>query len=311
MTGWPLIANDRLRDTVARQIDGGRLPHAVLIEGCDGSGKTTLVHFLARAAVCTAQEKPCDACRNCHLAAVGTHPDISFITPQDGKKTVTVAQIRALRNAAYVKPHQAACRVFIIRPAESMNESAQNALLKVLEEPPAGVLFFLLARSRTDLLPTVLSRCAIFSLHCPTVGEAAAWLCEHGTPAEKADSAAKSAQGCIGAALRLLDTKSPTPLWQTAQKILDAVQNGALYEQLQIFAPFEKDRVAAENLIEILKSETVRRIRELRSRPLRARPLESFYIRLHEAQDLLVTNINLPLLFCTLASETEQQRNRI
>lgn len=92
------------------------------------------------------------------MAGAGSHPDIYIAAPEDGKKNITVAQIRSLRNEAYVKPHIANGRAFIIDMADTMNEQSQNALLKVLEEPPGNTLFLLIAQSKAALLDTVISR---------------------------------------------------------------------------------------------------------------------------------------------------------
>ena len=133
MTG-PLIGNERINGSVLCAIKENRLPHAVIIEGEKGTGRHTLAGFLTRAFLCFGEEKPCGACESCRLAGAGSHPDIYIAAPEDGKKNITVAQIRSLRNEAYVKPHIANGRAFIIDMADTMNEQSQNALLKVLED---------------------------------------------------------------------------------------------------------------------------------------------------------------------------------
>ena len=122
---------------------------------------------LAAAALCEgAGEKPCGVCRQCRKVRGHIHPDVTLIeravSPDTGKlyKDIRIDQIRALSQDASVLPNDAAGKVYIFPHAEEMNIAAQNAFLKLLEEPPAWVTFLLCAESRTGLLPTVLSRCA-------------------------------------------------------------------------------------------------------------------------------------------------------
>ncbi len=143
----------------------GRLPHAFLFTGISGTGKAEMAERLAMALNCTgasgtddtAPMTPCGTCRACHKIASGTHPDILRIGPS--KAAIKVDQIRSLRDALAMKPFEARHRVVIVSPADTMNPSAANALLKALEEPPAGTVFVLIAEGSADLLPTIVSRC--------------------------------------------------------------------------------------------------------------------------------------------------------
>lgn len=120
---------------------------------------------LAAAAVCSGVGKrPCGACRNCRKAMQGIHPDVITIgLPLDDKgkqkKEILVDQIRTMISDAYVMPNEAERKVYIVENADSMNISAQNAALKLLEEPPAGVVILLCTVNTRQLLPTVRSRC--------------------------------------------------------------------------------------------------------------------------------------------------------
>ncbi|MEE1329623.1 MAG: ATP-binding protein, partial [Acutalibacteraceae bacterium] len=91
----PLVGNGRINDAVCSAVKENRLPHAIIIEGDKGTGRHTLAHFIASAAVCTAEIKPCGVCSSCRLAKAGTHPDIYFTAPDDGKKNISVAQVRS------------------------------------------------------------------------------------------------------------------------------------------------------------------------------------------------------------------------
>ena len=120
---------------------------------------------LAARAVCSgAEPRPCGKCRSCRKAAAGIHPDIiSIARAADAngrlRREITVDQIREMAADASILPNEAERKVYIIREAELMNESAQNAALKLLEEPPAWVVFILCTSNPERLLPTVRSRC--------------------------------------------------------------------------------------------------------------------------------------------------------
>lgn len=143
---------------------GERFPHAVLLEGEPGSGTDRLAADLARAAVCLSTgDKPCGVCAGCVKAAAGSHPDIFTVDGDANPRAFPVDTIRQIRADAYVRPNEAPRRVFVLLGVQNMSEISQNALLKILEEPPRSVIFILTAVSAAALLPTVRSRVQIFS----------------------------------------------------------------------------------------------------------------------------------------------------
>ena len=135
------------------------LSHAYLISGGAGDSRAALARRLTAAYLCQGSNPPCGTCRACRKAAAGAHPDVSLTAPLQGKQEISVEQIRALRSDVYVRPNEGARKVYVIHPADAMNPSAQNALLKVLEEGPAYAAFLLLAGEPGRLLDTVRSRC--------------------------------------------------------------------------------------------------------------------------------------------------------
>jgi DNA polymerase-3 subunit delta' len=145
-----------------------RLSHAYILSGPKGSGKHALALRLAAAYVCTDPgERPCGRCSGCRKVKGDIHPDVIRVAPAEGKRSILVEQVRALRADAYIRPNEAQRKVFVIEDAQAMNESAQNALLKVLEDGPAYLAFLLLTEDAQQLLPTIRSRCEILSLAAP------------------------------------------------------------------------------------------------------------------------------------------------
>jgi DNA polymerase-3 subunit delta' len=169
----------------------GGAPHAVLLVGPAGVGKTTLALDLAAGLLCTADEprldRPCGACRACRLVASGGHPDLHRLGPEGPGRQVVIGGpgtrargIRDLITDLALLPVEGGARVAIVEAAQRMNEDAQAALLKTLEEPPPGVTLILCADAEEPLLPTIRSRCARLRLGPVAVREVEAILVEHG-----------------------------------------------------------------------------------------------------------------------------------
>lgn len=148
----------------------GTPPHAILIAGPSGVGKTTLALDLAAGLLCTADEatdRPCRACRGCRLVERGVHADLHRLVPAGAGNQIRIGDrrepepgtIRRLVADLALLPVEGGARVAIVEGAERLNEDAQSALLKTLEEPPAGVVIVLCVEREDQLLPTVRSRC--------------------------------------------------------------------------------------------------------------------------------------------------------
>jgi hypothetical protein len=167
----------------------GPAPQAVLLVGPDGVGKTTLALDLAAGLLCTAAlaDRPCRVCRACRLVDHGSHPDLHRLGPAGPGRQVVIggpeARYRGVKDLIAdlaLMPVEGGARVAIIEASDRMNEDAQSALLKTLEEPPAGVTIVLCADQEARLLPTVRSRC--FRLRLGLVGprDIEAILADHG-----------------------------------------------------------------------------------------------------------------------------------
>ena len=158
-----LLGNDRLKENLTVSLSKGRVSHFYLISGPAGSGKRTLAKLLAAAILCQGRDKPCGVCGPCRKTLKNEHPD--FITIDDPeKKTVPVDLIRKARADIYIQPNESDYKIYLFPRAQDMGLPGQNALLKVLEEPPKYGVFILLTDNPEKLLPTVRSRCTELAL---------------------------------------------------------------------------------------------------------------------------------------------------
>ncbi len=175
-----------------------RMPHALLVQAPPGTGLFEFCTDCASALLC---EKPqangeaCGSCPGCNWFAQDNHPDYRLVQPESYAEPVEgelakdrksdqirIDQVRALQEFLAVGTHRAGYRVVLLHPADAMNPATQNALLKMLEEPPERTVFLLATASAHRLLPTVRSRCHVVDLPMPAAAEALAWLSAQSVP---------------------------------------------------------------------------------------------------------------------------------
>ena len=176
------------------------LPHALLLHGRSGVGKTVFARAFAAWLLCEGNRSAvaaCGQCEACRWFEQGNHPDFRQIEPEflsvergiegeasertkDPSKQIKIEQVRELQSFLAVGTHRAGRRVALVRPAEAMNTATANALLKSLEEPPPNTLFLLVSSQPARLLPTIRSRCQLVSLPAPTAEVAIEWLATQG-----------------------------------------------------------------------------------------------------------------------------------
>lgn len=227
-------------ETVKNAVTSGRFPHAFIIEGEPGSGRHTLARIIAAAAVCNDSDAPCGRCRECTLIAADNHCDVLTYAP-DGA-SFKVDTVREIRDNAYIIPIEAKRKVNILLECEKMNEQAQNALLKVLEEPPDFMVFILVCGSAAALLPTVRSRCVTLSVRNPDKDEAVSYLrLKTDRPEQDISDALALSHGNIGAAEAILNGDANNAAESAANFFESLVKRNRL-GALGVLYRFEKDR---------------------------------------------------------------------
>lgn len=160
-----LSLNENLEQTFSELIKKDRLPHAILIDGGDGEKRDRTAKFLAASFICSEDNRPCGKCTNCVKAFSDNHPDIIISNPESlNEKTFKIGLVRDIRSDAFVLPNEAIRKVYVLKSADKMNIQAQNALLKIIEEPPSYARFILECDSRASMLDTIMSRVTAFNL---------------------------------------------------------------------------------------------------------------------------------------------------
>lgn len=243
-----LLGNDQLKNNLEESLKKGHISHFYLISGPKGSGKHTLAKLLAAAILCQNPNKPCGVCHVCRKVLENSHPD--FITVDDPeKKTVTVDLIRQTIADIYVQPNESDHKIYLFPRAQDMGIPSQNALLKVLEEPPKYGVFILLTDNPERLLPTVRSRCTLLQMRALSEDLLRRQL-RYDFPAASAediDAAIFRSGGFHGQARALL-TEGSADVSAFAQ----AFQSKSALALVQVLTPMEKWKRDA--LIEALES---------------------------------------------------------
>lgn len=200
-----MLFNRTEKEKLLSEIASGKLSHAYLIEGGEGCGKTYFARFAAAAVLCTGDKPPCGKCPSCVKALAGSHPDLFYFSP-DKKASMGVETVRDIKKSLFFMPNDGDRKVYIIDDAQKMTVQAQNALLKFIEEPPASVLFFIVADKKESLRPTVVSRTRIISLAPSDNADIRRFLTSESKKSggEQIDEAINMAEGSPGKALKLL-----------------------------------------------------------------------------------------------------------
>ena len=276
--------------SVKRRLSAGRgLSHAYILAGPAGCGKRTLAAVLSQALVCSGPgEVPCGTCSDCRKAAAGIHPDI-LRAGADGKE-LTVARVWELRGDAYLLPNEAGRKVYLLENAQTMNNSAQNALLKILEDGPAYAAFLLLTDNAGALLPTVRSRCEGLSLSPVTPAEARDWLLRRfpDRPREEVLAAAGRCEGVLGRAVSWLEGDGQGEVQDAGARLAQLLLSGPEGVLLEACVGLEKwEREALGELLD----ETTRQL--LRALTAGADPRRVTFLtgRLRQLRQALAYNV--------------------
>lgn len=220
-----LTGRDELRLSLTRLVNTGRLSHAVLLTGPAGGGKYSWGRALARAILCRepAGGDACLQCISCRQFDSGNHPDYFLIEPEG--RNIKIEQVRSLRTAFHLLGGKKVC---LIKKAEAMTAEASSSLLKVLEEPPEGLYFILLAEQAQLLFETILSRCQHYHLEPLDRTEIQGLLMDaKGLSSEKAALLARLSRGIPGRAYELAEDEAFDRRFEEAETLALSLLSGS------------------------------------------------------------------------------------
>jgi DNA polymerase-3 subunit delta' len=193
---------------LCKQLRDNRLPHALLVSGVKGLAKNSFAQHIVASVLCLNRredQSSCGHCHSCHLINAGSHPDHIEIRPEETGKLIKIEQIRNLRDKQQLTASVSKWKTIIISPADNMNISSSNSLLKLLEEPQHNTALILIT-GRAEKLPiTVKSRCQNYHLTSPTSEQALDWLTNNADNKLDNETLAKLLQLAKGAPLAVVD----------------------------------------------------------------------------------------------------------
>ena len=215
--------NETIVRTLRQALESKRFPDSLLFAGSEGVGKRTLALMLAKALNCLEVEGAfCNHCASCTKIDAGTHPDVAVVAVLEEKHFLQIDQLRQARKDVFYQPFEGRYRVIIIDEADRMRDDGANSILKMLEEPPPSTKIILLTARYHSLLPTVRSRCQIFSFAPVPLSMVRQFLADRSDlTTEDRDLCARLAQGSLGRALSL-DLESFRSLRSEVMELLQA-----------------------------------------------------------------------------------------
>ena len=284
---------------LAERLQGGRVAHAFLIAGPAGTGKRDLAGRFMASLLCLERRHPaCGTCRSCNLLRTGAHPDGHVLTfEQHPKKDelrteIVVEQVRRLIDALQLTNTISRRKAALIFPAEAMNSSAANALLKTLEEPPGDAALLLVAHQPSRLPATIRSRCQALNVRLPERATAQAWLEQAAGGGAEAATALEAAAGSPLIALRMLQ-EGATAAYRTLDDTLDALRAGRCEPAVAMAAVAETE---PQLLWSWLSLRAARETRQFLDRPGLARCFAGLQQEADRNRRLLPTPVRKDLL---------------
>jgi len=248
------VGNDLIKNVLRNAVKRGAPSHAYIFAGAPGTGKAALAGAFAKALQCEAPADggPCQTCVSCRAFESGNHPDVVFVAPVS-RKTVGVDEVREqVGENIKIRPYKYKYKIFIIKNAGEMTPQAQNALLKVLEEPAGYGVFLLTGSNTATILPTVLSRSVVLKLKPLPYESIERYLLSHDFSPEEARLYAAYARGSVGRALSYRgDAQFSEARELVRQTVCAAADNAdmvcAAFNAAAKFEPFK------ENIREVLE----------------------------------------------------------
>ena len=249
-----IYGNKLIKETILNMSQKDRMAHSFLICGEKGLGKKTIADWLAALLVCESAEKPCFACRSCHLASEHTHPDIIYAEHSGKLGGFSVDTVREICSDAYIKPNNGERKIYIFTDADKITVQAQNSLLKLIEEPPDHAYFIFTVTDRNVILETIRSRVITLSAAPVSREDTLAALAENGVSDSEANDAVSVFGGNIGKCLDYVKSDAMKSAVDLTKKVTDCIINRDEYGILKNLTDASADKDMFKTVIGMLDS---------------------------------------------------------
>lgn len=314
-------ANQKVIQTLTFAVKSGRLCHAYLFYGQALSGKKSLARHFAKTILCTANEKPCNVCPSCKKFAAHSHPDYEEIGGNVEKNSFHVQIVRDLKKRAYTVPNDSAFNVFLLCDVDAMTITAANALLKLLEEPPASSVFLLTCTNPSSIPSTIVSRCIPFSVAISDKEQSIQALIDRGYTAAEAEQALQLSAGNAQKAQLLLEDETMKKNAETSIQLCQAIAERDVYAVMTSLSRLEdskSDGLYVLDLSIVLLMDSVKcrwspikasyesaTVCSRLSRKLTTKSLLQIIESMQQAQKKLQQNANIKLTFTWLCVQIQ------
>lgn len=249
-----IVGHKAIIEHLQDAIEMKKISHAYIFEGEKGSGKKEIADAFSRALECEQNGKDsCGTCHSCIQAKSHSHPDIIWVT-HEKENTISVDEIRTkVNNDIIIKPYSGPYKIYIIDEAEKMNEQAQNALLKTIEEPPEYAVIILLTTNIGSFLPTIISRCITLHLKPVEYKEVEKYILDHmDIDPDKVKFLVKYSMGNIGKAMRLAQSEDFEQMRKDCVHLLKHIDQMTEYEVIEYMKGLSKYKLEITEFLDMM-----------------------------------------------------------
>ncbi len=249
-----LYGKNKIVELISSMIINDRLSHSFILIGEKGLGRLTLAKHMAKMILCQGASKPCNGCKSCRIFESGGHPDLNILTPSGKSENFRADDLRFLISDASVSANEGGYKVYILPEIDKALPVAQNVLLKIIEEPPAKVVFIMTATSKEKILQTVQSRSVALTLPRLSDDDCLAILEERGYNPIEAKKTVERMGANPGKCIDALEGSGDNSAFEAAERVMDGLISADEYTIAKELAFFEGDRLMATSAISVLQS---------------------------------------------------------
>lgn len=253
MECFSFYENDILKNTIRSMVVKSRVVNSFLIFGEKGLGKKTAADYIAASLLCVQGKGiPCGECKSCKMILHKTHPDVVYASPSGKSGNYKIDTLREIVENAPVMPNESKFKIYIIADMDNTLVPAQNALLKLIEEPPDHCVIILTAGSRSSLLPTIISRVISLSVNEVSKESCEKALLQYGYNAEDISKSIETLGGNIGKCKSYLDGEDIVDAITITKNITDAISSADEYLMLKEFSELTGAKAMTLQVLKLL-----------------------------------------------------------